>query len=198
MSNCIVFCASAALAVVFVSWRAQAGPDDMDEAGNVVFRYDPLNNDDAVLVIRRWPDWYYHIGVNYGDRSPNSNAAPVFSLRLRLRSDEIYGDMQIEIVNNAGRFSSDAMGHVYDLRITQTSWHNGKTSSPAFSLGDVKGGNVVQADVDTIRGLSIEQIAEVVPLAVAEAFGAGGRTPSQCATLLLHDADASLQVSCIR
>ena len=181
-------------AIAIAPWCAQAAPDESD---NIVFRYDPLNNDDAVLVIQRWPHWYYHISVNYGDQSPNSNAAPVFSLRLRLRSDETYGDMQIEIVNNAGLFSSDAMGHLYDLRITQTSWHNGTTSSPAFSLGDVKDEGVVQADVDTVRGLTVEQIANVVPLAIAETFGNDGRTPRQCATLLLHDDSTDLRVSCV-
>ena len=176
----------AAVIVGTCSLAADPATDDAvpeETPAEVFLAYDPLNNLKAVLSVPKWPRWYYHTNFTFGDAQPNDNAVPVFQLRLRRRSPTYYGDMLIEVANAAGRGSSDETGHIYDLRITQTAWFEGETSSPEFVLDSDMSGFPKPAGRDMVRGLTVRQIDETVRSAVEAAFGDDGENPGKCATL---------------
>ena len=148
--------------------------------------YDPHNNPAAAISVPKWDRWYYHVGFSFGDVQPNSNAVPVWGLRLRRRElNAFHGDMIIEIKNAAGAASSDSTAHQYEIRIAQTAWIAGETSWPTFRLNDAGASGARQSDENAILGLTPAMLSDVAEQAVVAAFGEDGAEPGICDALVV-------------
>ena len=174
----------------------------MPATEKVTFQFDPYNNPSAQAEVHMWPDWYYHKAFGYDDVDPNTLAVPTYVLRMRHRKHNAdgtpltYADMSAEVTASSGRFSSDDTELAYEIRITQTSWDEGVTSSPIFSLAGETTTDIKMVDDGVVGGLSADQVSRIIRSAPAAAFGPWGDELRLCKALVVASESDSLRVEC--